>query len=152
MAQQDIIADVRERMARFPNVVVHSDSSSITYYPENTDGFIVRLAVDRNARYESYTVYYNSSSEHFTDSTSAIRAFAFGLSTGCRLREYWVSGRPIRWIVDARAVGEKTWQPDWDVVSWFFALALLWRKPTIRILQNRLIDLDNDASDPTRRW
>src|SRR5262245_61109129 len=79
-----IIEEIREKMARFPDARVEHDTSSITYLPSASDGFIVRLAVEESNGWERYTVYYNGSHEKFTHRGAAIRAFGFGLSTGCR--------------------------------------------------------------------
>jgi hypothetical protein len=138
-----IIEEVREKMARFPQAYVEHDALSITYFPSDPDGFIVRLTVEPQHGWEQYTVWYNGSHEEFTQCPAAIQAFGFGLSTGCRLREYALSGQPFRWVVDAWSPERQRWEPDWDIVRWLSALALFWRRPTKRYLQNRLIDLDN---------
>jgi hypothetical protein len=141
-----IIEEIRERMAKYPQLRVEHDASSITYFLSAEDGFIVRLSVEQLPGWERYTVYYNGSHEEFTHRGAAIKAFAFGLSTGCRLREYLSSGRPYRWVVDAWSPQRHRWESDWDIIRWFLAPALFWRRPTVRHLQNRLIDLDDGDS------
>ncbi len=136
-----IIEEIREKMARFPDARVEHDASSITYFPSASDGFVVRMTVERQDGSEQYTVWYNGSHEEFTHREAAVQAFGFGLSTGCRLREYVLSGRPFRWVVDAWSPQRQRWEADWDIVRWLLALALFWRRPTKRYLQNRLIDL-----------
>lgn len=138
-----IIEEIREKMTKFPEAHIEHNASSITYHPSSPDGFTVRLTVEIDAGWEEYTVYYNGSHEEFTHRATAIQAFGFGLSTGCRLREYVRSGHPVRWVVDTWSTERHRWEADWDVVRWFLAFALFWRRPTMRYLQNRLIDLDN---------
>jgi hypothetical protein len=138
-----IIEEIREKMTRFPEARVEHNASAITYFPSDSDGFIVRLTVELRHGGERYAVCYNGSHEEFTHRGTAIRAFGFGLSTGCRLREYRHFGRAFRWIVEAWSPQRQRWEADWDVVCWFLALGLVWRRPTKRYLQNRLIDLDD---------
>src|SRR5438105_1096665 len=121
-----IIAEIRERIARYPTARVEYDHSSITYLPANEDGFVVRLSVEAQNDWEQYTVHYNGSHQEFTHRKEAITAFAFGLSTGCRVREYSLSGRPFRWVVDAWHPWHHRWEADWEIVDWFRAVASLW--------------------------
>jgi hypothetical protein len=138
-----IIDDILRRIAQYPQAHVEHDLTSVTYFPSDADGFMVRLTVEENTYGELYTVYYNGSHEEFTDRAGAILGFAFGLSTICRVREYSLSGRPFRWVVDAWIPDRGRWEADWDTVHWSQALALLMQRPTVRYLQNRLIDLQD---------
>jgi len=99
-----IIDEIREKMDRFPGARIEYDASSITYFPDTPDGFAVRLVVLEQGR-ELYSVYYNGSHEEFTHRSSAILAFGFGLSTGCRLRQYSRNNESYRWIVDLQDGG-----------------------------------------------
>jgi hypothetical protein len=135
-----IIDEIREKMGKFPGVRVQHDASSITYFPDTSNGVIVRLEVLKQClNNERYSVYYNGSHEEFAQRASAILAFGFGLSTGCRVREFTRAGEPYRWIVDVWN-GIK-WRPDWEIIRFSAAFWQFWRPPTIRCLQNRLIDL-----------
>src|SRR5690349_7047830 len=123
-----IVDQIREKMARFPQARVEHNASSITYFPSDPEGFVVRLTVEEERGLERYTVWYNGSHEEFSHSGAAIRAFGFGLSTGCRLREYSLSGRPFRWVVDAWSPERQRWEADWDIVRWLSAFVTVWRR------------------------
>ena len=138
-----IIEQIREKLSKFPEARVECDPSSITVLPSAPDGFAVRLTVQPCDTGEHYTIWYNGSHEEIAHyPKAAINLFAFGLSTGCRLREYSRGGRAYRWVVEAWSPQRQRWEADWDVVRCFFALLFFWRRPSIRYLQNRFIDLD----------
>ncbi len=141
-----VIEQVREKLSKYPEARIEYDASSITVFPSSPDGFAVRLTVRGCGAGEHYTIWYNGSHEEVAHyPKAAIDLFAFGLSTGCRLREYSRAGRAYRWIVEAWSPQRRRWEADWDVVRWILAPLLFWRRPTIRYLQNRLIDLEGDA-------
>jgi hypothetical protein len=140
-----IIEEILEKLARYPEAPVEHDDSSVTYRPPGPDGFVVRLTVERFPGGERYVVHYNGSHEQFYHRGTAMKAFGFGLSTGCRLREYSRSGRAYRWVVEVWDWQKHRWDADWDVVRWFTSLVQFWRRPSIRFLQNRLIDLGDSA-------
>ena len=144
----NVIEQIREKLAKFPQARVEFDESSVTVWPNSPDGFTVCLTIQSCGASEHYRIWYNGSHEEIAHyPKAAINLFAFGLSTGCRLREYWRAGRAYRWVVETWNPHRNRWEPDWDVVRWFSALLLFWRQPTVRYLQNRLIDLD--AENPT---
>ena len=129
-------------MARYPTARVHHDESSIAYYPDSPDGFTVRLRVLQEQRV--FSVFYSGSHEEFTTETDAILAFGYGLSTGCRLREYSRRGEAYRWIVEIwDPLG---WRPDWEIIRFSGVSAKLWSRPKVRLLQNRLIDVDGGTA------
>lgn len=142
-----IIEEIREKMARFDGARIEFDESSITYFPGSRDGFTVRLVVLSGGR-ESYSVYYDGLHEEFSTREAAIQAFGFGLSTGCSLREFSRGGVAYRWIAElGSAHSADLWKPDWEIYNFFGPFWQVWRRPAVRVLQNRLIDLD-DGSDP----
>jgi hypothetical protein len=143
-----IIDEIREKMAKFSGARVQHDASSITYFSDNPNGFVVRLVVLKESpNNECYSVYFNGSHEEFDRRAAAIRAFGFGLSTLCRLREFTRGGEPYRWIVDIKDDLQLKWKPDWEIVRVSAAFWQFWRSPTVRYLQNHLIDLST-GSDP----
>lgn len=133
----NVIEEIREKLSKYREAQVQYDTSSITVLPSSPDGFSVRLTVRSCGSGEHYTIWYNGSHEEI----------ALGLSTGCRLREYSRAGRAYRWIVEAWSPQRQRWEADWDVVRWVLALLLFWRRPTIRCLQNRLIDLEGGDAE-----
>jgi hypothetical protein len=141
-----VIEEIREKMGRFPEACVQYDASSVTYFPDNTTGFVVRLVVlSTDPGHERFSVYYGSSHEEFEWREAAVMAFGFGLSTGCRLREFSRGGELYRWVVEVW--NKARWQSDWEIFRPSTAFCQFWRRPVVRCLQNRLIDL-SDGSDP----
>ena len=138
-----IIEELREKLARYPNAQTVFDDSSITCLSSSPDGFAVRLTVHPGVTREWYSVYYNGSHEEFGHRETAMLTFAFGLSSGCRLREYSRLGRAYRWVVDLWDKDKQRWKPDWEIVQFTAPFWQFWRRPTVRCLQNRLIDLDD---------
>jgi len=139
-----VIEEIRGRLAKYPQARVEYDASAITCYPVDPNGFVVRLTVEPGSAREHYSVYYSGSREDFTHRGAAVQAFAFGLSTGCRLREYLRGGRPVRWVVETWSPQREQWEADWDFVKWFRSMVFIWSRLTVRHLQNRLIDLDDE--------
>ena len=143
-----IIHEIRERMCRFPGARVEHDSDSIAYIPEGSDGFVVRLVVlKRSNGSELYSVYYDQAHEDFADRSSAVLAFGFGLSTGCRVRVFSRGGEAYHWVVDVSNAGQ--WRPHLETVRRCKAFWQFWRSPKVRCLQNQLIDLDSDPPSPS---
>jgi hypothetical protein len=151
IAMSSVIEQVRERLSKYPDARIEYDAFSISVVPGSPGGFTVRLTVHSCGAGEHYTIWYNGSHEEILhDPKTAINLFAFGLSTGCRLQEYSRAGRAYRWVVEAWSPQRQRWEADWDVVRWLVALFLFWQRPTVRCLQNRLIDLDA-ADSPSRQ-
>jgi len=145
-----IIDEIREKMGKFPAARVEHDFSSITYFPDSSDGFVVRLVVlKKSPAHEVYSVYYNGSHEEFEHRGTAIKAFGFGLSTGCRLQEFTRGGEPYHWIVEIEDYHRLRWKPDWEIIRFSVAFRQFWRSPTVRCLQNRLIDLSTGFDSDT---
>jgi hypothetical protein len=52
-----IVDEIRDKMAKFPKARVQHDASSITYLPDTSNGFEVRLVVlKKNPHNEVYSV------------------------------------------------------------------------------------------------
>jgi hypothetical protein len=141
-----IIDEILGKMGKFPSARVQHDASSITYFPDTSNGFVVRLEVlKQRPNKEGYSVYYNDSHEEFAQRASAIFAFGFGLSNDCRVREFSRGGEPYRWVIDIW--DDVRWQPGWDKFRLCEVLWQFWRPSIVRYLQNRLIDLST-GPDP----
>jgi len=141
-----ILDEIERRLARYTEARIYRDSFSITCLPSHPDGFMVMLRVNRNKQGELYSVFYNGSRVDFTHRKSAVIEFGFGLSNGCRLKEYSRKGKAYRWIVELWDVNERRWRPDWDFMPWSDTLWQFWQPTSFRYLQNRLIDLDGDEA------
>jgi hypothetical protein len=133
-----IIDQLSQKLAKFPGARFETDSSSITFFPDANDGFMVRLVVKQTPIGAKYVVFYNGCHEEFTEWREAMETFGFGLSTGCRLREYSRYGRPYRWVVEVQHE-DNIWRPNWEITAWAGPFWHFWRRPQVRLLQNHLI-------------
>ena len=137
---QPIIEDIIQRFAKYPWAEYEHTDDSITYLPANDDGFRVRLVVLKNRNLFPYSVCFNGLHEGFSNEASAILHFAYGLSNGCRLKEYSRQSQPYRWVLEID--GSHGWTPNWETFDftkpecWRF-----WEKPSVQTLQNNLIDI-----------
>jgi hypothetical protein len=139
-----ILDEIENRLARYPEARVKRDLSSISYLPSYSDGYVVTLRVARKRGVECYSVFYKNSHVETTARKAAVVEFGFALSNGCRLKEYLKRGEAYRSTVEIWDIEERRWKPDWEFIPWSNALWKFWDRPTIRYLQNRLIDLDSD--------
>ena len=144
-----ILDEIERRLARLPQVRVKRDTSSIRCFPCEPNGFEVSLKLINNNFCQKYSVCYDGSHEEFSSRGEAVMAFGFGLSNGCRLKEYCRKGKAYRWIVEIWDVNERGWRPFWDFSEWTGVVQQFWPTPTIRYLQNRLIDLFSDDLNST---
>ena len=131
---------------KFPLAQVEYDETSITYLPSASDGFAVRLVVCPRVPQDRYSVYFNGSHEEFARPKDAVMMFGFGLSTGCRLREYARMESPYRWVVEVWDDMTEVWKPDWEIYALTKPFWQFWRRPTVRYLQNHLIDYHGGRS------
>jgi hypothetical protein len=139
-----ILDDIERRLARYPEARVKRDFSSISCLPSYPDGFAVTLRVARNQGRESYSIFYKDSHVETTLRKAAVIEFGFGLSNGCRVKEYLRGAKAYRGSVEIWDSCERQWRPDREFIPWSSALWQFWRKPAIRYLQNRLIDLNSE--------
>ena len=139
---ESIIDEIARRMAtRFPHADVKRGDDFIAYFPDDLNGFTVRLVVSGPAK-NQYGVYYDGACEEFSGRKAAVLQFGFGLSNGCQLREYSHFGKPFRWVIEIWDEPLNRWKPDWDCVQWATSVRQFWRRPVVRCLQNRLIDFE----------
>jgi hypothetical protein len=143
---ESVIDEIARRMAvRFPSARVQRRADSIAFIPDNADGFIVRLTEGCRFGVEGYIVHYGGSLEEFATRSAAILQFGFGLSNGCRVREYSRGGRAYRWVVELWDARKESWRGDWDHIEWGVLFRSFWRRRTTRLLQNHLIDLTDEG-------
>jgi hypothetical protein len=136
-----IIDEICVRMSRFPQAEIDHGDSWITYYPASPDGFVVRLVVTMQAAQERFLVYYGGSRQEEQGRDGSIIDFGFGLSNGCRLREFSRNGEAYRWITDIDSF-VKGWSPYWETYRFSGAFWRFWQRRSVQCLQNQLIDLD----------
>ena len=96
-------------------------------------GFEVRILQTGRG---SYMVWFDGWHEEFDDCSQAVRCFAFGLSSDCRLKVFLKEQMRYRWTVERRT-GER-WMDDSTTGLVLFPF---WRRTTVRYLANRRVDL-----------
>ena len=121
------IADVKQKLARYPQIHYVETSHSIEVPPASSDGFAVALSESEG----KFTVNFDGWHEVFATDSEALNCFAFGLSASCRLRVAYRGSMPIRWAVESLSDGK--WVSDSTTGLVFVPF---WRKKTIRHLQN----------------
>jgi hypothetical protein len=139
-----ILDEIEQRLTRYPQARVRRTISSISCLPLEPNGFLVILKVIKLHGREHYRVFYGASQRETTHRRAAVLEFGFGLSNGCRLKEYSRGGRAYRWVVELQSITKQSWDPDWDYMPFSRDLLAFWRRPTIRYFQNHLIDLDDN--------
>ena len=126
-------------MNRYPHAVVEYDGVSATYYPASPEGFIVRLHVAQVQDAGRYLVFYGGSCQEEEDRRGSVLNFGFGLSNGCRLRQFSRDRRVYRWVTEID--GWNGWKPYWETFDFTGPFWEVWKKPKVVCLQNDLIDL-----------
>lgn len=133
----DLIGELTRRLNSLPDARYESDSSSITVFPNNPDGFTVGVTINS----DTYTVFFNGWHEDFKSPDEAVDAFGFGLSDQCRLRESRRGSFTYRWTVESLEQGQ--WQEESTTALLIFPF---WRRREVRYLQNNLLRSANDIS------
>jgi hypothetical protein len=65
---------------------------------------------------QAHFVFYNDCVEEFSEWQAAMESFGYGLSNGCRLREYSRRSIPYRWMIELQDI-EGTWWPYWETTA-----------------------------------
>lgn len=108
------------------------EGDCLSAVPKGSEGFRVSLKAGEN----EYTVSYDDGwHDHFTDEKDALGCFFFGLSEQCRLKILQRGDFPYRWIVEYFEEGQ--WRMDSETGLLLFPF---WRKKTVRIIQNKILD------------
>ncbi len=144
MRKLPIIEEISHKLAKFPGARFERDQTSVTYFPDSEDGFTVRLVVEQTRTGAKYSVFYNGCREDLRRWQNAMDSFAFALSNNCRLREYSRYGKPYRWIIEV--LYEDCWRQNWERIAWSGPFWQFWRRPRVRVLQNRLVDLNTPTN------
>lgn len=123
-----IIAEIKERLRKYPDLPFNEDLNSISVTPEN--GFTVWIE-DYG---DSITVGFEGWHEEFDNPEEALACFAWGLGNECRLKVVSRGGKPHQWVV--QSLQEARWVNESTVGLLFFRF---WRRKTISYVQNSVI-------------
>jgi hypothetical protein len=126
-AQMDVLAVLRERLDAH-GVPYRHDERSVAVLPRSATGFVVSIVAGRG----EYVVSFDGWHDHFASGEEALRCFAFGMSTRCRLRVTMRGGRACAWQVES-ADGRGGWCADSETG---LLLAPWWARKTTVYLQN----------------
>jgi hypothetical protein len=132
----NIIEEIKTKLTCYPNARYEIEPNHVCVIPTSDSGFTVDLYVND----DEYTVHFNGWHESFTEQDEALNCFAFGLSNGCRLKEFRRSGFAYKWTVEYKEQGN--WIEDSTTGLLLFPF---WGKREIRLLQNGLIFDEADA-------
>jgi len=124
------IAIIRGKLAKYPEVRFKHEGDFIVVLPRDESGFEVGLREDR----DRCRVHFDGWHETFEDRDTALNCFAFGLSSGCRLRVEVRGALRCKWVLEYEKDGE--WYEDSTVGLIFYPF---WRRRRIIYLQNHLI-------------
>ena len=130
MTTMNAIQEIKGMLQRFPQISFEASINGIKVLPISNTGFTVEIIKD----IEQYTVFFGGWHQSFTDAEEAINCFWFGLSTGCRLKEYRRWGFAYRWALEYKEAGE--WIEDSRTTLLLFPYI---GAKKVRVLQNRVI-------------
>jgi len=126
----DVIAEIKARLAKYPEARFAETPGSIEVLPRDDTGFPVTM----NITAAGYTVHFSGWNEDFKSPEEALDCFAFGLSTGCRLRVVYRGAMQTKWTVEGKQ--DDAWVADSETGLIFVPF---WRPQRIVYLQNRLV-------------
>jgi|SRR5678816_3951422 hypothetical protein len=126
----DVIAEIKARLANYPETQLVETPTSMEVLPQDDAGFPVTLHVTD----AGFTVHFAGWHEGFASRKQALNCFAFGLSDACRLCVVYRGAMPTKWIVEAQRDG--TWVADSETG---LILIPFWLPRRIVYLQNRLL-------------
>lgn len=127
----NLIDDIKQRLAKYPDAQYFCDGNSITVLPVSDEGFTVELADNGG---DQYTIFFNGWHEDFQNREEALNVFALGLSEECRLKEYRRAQFAYKWIVEFKDDGQWVEQSTTALILFPF-----WKKADVRLLQNNLL-------------
>ncbi len=87
-----LIERIKEKLAEYPKIEFEETENWISVLPIKENGFTVSLEIG----YDNFKVFYNGWHEdfEFEEEEDALKCFAFGLSTSCRLKEFRRNEKP----------------------------------------------------------
>ncbi len=125
----DVIAEIKNRLARFPELQVSETTNSIEVSPAVKNGFPVALFKEANG----YVVHFSGWHERFEAPRDALDCFSYGVVGECRLRVTYRGSVAHRWTLEERRNGQ--WVEESTTGLFLFPF---WRRPHTVILQNRI--------------
>lgn len=125
-----IIPRIKEKLQRYPQVNYKTSEGLLEIPAQTSTGFRVWI----REQGKKITVGFEGWHEEFTDEEAALKCFAFGLSTTCRLRVFRCLGTDYKWQVLVNENGE--WVADSETGLLFLTL---WLPKRQRVLRNEII-------------
>ena len=125
-----VISRIKEKLQKYPHVTYTSSDGVLEIPAQSPTGFRVWI----RERGSDITVGFEGWHEEFTDAEAALKCFAFGLSTACRLRVFRCLGTDYKWQVLVQSDGQ--WVADSET-GLLFPTFLLPKKQ--RDLQNDIV-------------
>ena len=125
----DAIAEIKNRLSRYPQLRVSEGPTSIEASPAGEGGFPVALFKESNG----FVVHFAGWHERFELPRDAVNCFSYGLLGECRLRVTYRGSVAHRWTLEARRNGR--WIEESTTGRFFFRF---WRRPRTVVLENRI--------------
>jgi hypothetical protein len=121
------IAELREKLARHPELRFVETPTSIEVAAPSERGFAVSLQTSPS----SYTVQFEGWHEHFESPEEALNCFAFAFSGQCRLSITYRGKSPVKWVLEH--LRENHWHPESETG---LLLVPFWRRARVEYRQN----------------
>jgi hypothetical protein len=125
-----VISRIKEKLQKYPHVTYRTKEGFLEIPAQTPTGFQVWI----RERGGNFTVGFEGWHEEFTDEEAALKCFAFGLSTACRLRVFRCLSLDYKWQVLVQENGE--WIADSETGLLF---PTFWLPKKQRDLHNAII-------------
>ena len=125
-----VISRIIEKLQKYPRVTYKTQEGFLEIPAQTPIGFRVWI----QERDKNYTVGFEGWHDEFADEEVALKCFAFGLSTACRLRVFRCLGTDYKWQVLVQENGE--WVADSETGLFF---PTLWLPKKQRDLTNDIL-------------
>ena len=132
----DAISETQAKLAKYPELAVDAEATSIAVHAPTAEGFMVSLRKTD----ETFEVAFEGWHEDFDTEEEALNCFVFGLSAACRLKVMSRGGFDYKWTVESLR-GDR-WIEDSVTGLFFFPF---WRRAEVRYLRNRVIPARQSA-------
>jgi len=126
-----VISRIKEKLQKYPRVTYTTKEGFLEIPAQTPTGFRVWI----QERSGDFTVGFEGWHEEFTDEDAALKCFAFGLSTDCRLRVFRCLSTDYKWQVLIQVDGH--WVADSETGLLF---PTFWLPKKQRDLQNDIIN------------